>query len=388
MKYKITTLKNSIPFSYTLRAQSLQEAKQKAELQDNLPPITITPISQPLSFIPQKHIIQTLEQLHLLLSSHLSLQECFALMIPNTSNKQLKTILEAIYQNLENGLDLYESFAPYEKVFGTLSLKMLYFGVKSNNLTQCLLLLLSHLKSRQDTKSKIRSAIFYPLIVLALTLICFGVLLVFVIPQFAELFASNHLSLPIYTQILLTLSEFLQSYGLALLIGVGIGGGIFYYSFYSHTLLYQPLLSFALLLPLVRQILLSNYRYEYCCVLSMLLFCNIDLKTATSLAQKCLFAKALQNKLQNAQTALANGKTLSQALDGFLSPLSIALLHSAQQSGKIPEILEQCAQEYKRQAQNLNQMLISSIEPVLTILLGGFVLFLALGIFVPIWEMH
>lgn len=389
MRYKITTLKNSTPHTYTLWANSKEEAIQKAQNRDGIEPLEIKEQSFFFQPIFKKEILLSLQQLHFMISAHLPLQQCLSSLTLHTRNKNLSKIFQKISDSLENGLSLYESFAPYEQVFGKLTLVMLEFGSKSGKLTECLEILLQELKNQEQHQKNINKALAYPCFVLTCTLLCFGILLQMVIPQFVELFAQNQLILPLPTKLLIAIQSFFAHYGILLLITLSIALGIVFFELKSKGILYQPLLSFALHLPIFGKLLHSSYLYQYTFTLSILLQSGIDLHTATTLAQSSIPSKQIKSKLQIISQALLNGKTLATAMQEsrLFSPMMTNLIQIAQQTGKLQEALNACANNFQEDNQARIHLMISMIEPLFTLLLGIFVLFLALGIFMPIWNL-
>lgn len=401
MRYKITTLKNAIPYCYTLWANSQEEALYKAQQKDGIPPLLVEefPLFSLSSnssifsiFSPppsSKDVLTSLKQLHLMLSANLPIQQCIVSLARHTPNQKLAQIFSHLSHSLENGLSLYEGFLPYEKIFGKLTLVMIKFGSKSGRLCKCLALLLDELNDQENNKKEIKKALFYPSFILICTISCFAVLLQMVVPQFIELFAQNNLSLPIYTKILLLLQEWVSKYWTFALFFLVMTCGFLIFQMRQKGILYQPILSLCLKLPLIGKIFLNSYLHQYFFTLSILLQSGFDLLTSASLAQESISSQAIQNKLNLIQNALINGKTFCDGLkeSALFDSLTLSLILVAQGSGKLDEILHTCATHYQSKNKDLLAFLISLIEPVFTLLLGIFVLFLALGIFTPIWNL-
>ncbi|MCE3047777.1 type II secretion system F family protein, partial [Helicobacter kayseriensis] len=162
MRYKITTLKNTSLHHYTLWANSKEDALSKARQRDQITPLHIE--AKPIFSLAPSHqdIYIALKQFHIMLLANLPLQQCITSIAQNTSNKKLSCIFENISNSLENGLSLYESFMPYENIFGKLTLVMIEFGSKSGKLCECLELLLEELHSQEIAKKEIKKVLFYP----------------------------------------------------------------------------------------------------------------------------------------------------------------------------------------------------------------------------------
>lgn len=385
MKYKVKYLQDNQLKHSTLKAQSSQDAKNIL-LSKGCTPLEIKEIPSLLAFlpIPKSQIIASLYQLSMMISSCIPLSHALALLEMNCPNPRLKTIFSSIANNLENGSSLSEAFSAYTQVFGELSVAMIHSGSKSGKLAETLRLLVDELETQEKHKKAIKKALLYPSVVLFSTLACFVFILKFVLPNFVELFI--HGSLPLSTRILFFLSDFLTHHSLAL--GIGIFGVI------CGTLIWIKSKrgrgeDLVLLIPYVGKILKYSYLQRYCLSLKMLLDSAIPLLQAHYIAQSSFCSAKFHHALSLAYEALQNGKSLSTSLkeSKLFESIDLALLEIAQKSGKVEEILGVISNQYGEKMQERIEGLIAVIEPLLTLLLGGFILLLALGIFVPIWEM-
>lgn len=358
-------------------------------MRDGTQPLQVKEQSFIFHPILKKDILLSLQQLHLMISANLPLQQCLHSLTLHTRNKNLSEIFQKISDSLENGLSLHASFAPYENVFGKLTLVMLELGSKSGRLAECLQALIEELSSQEQHKKDMTKALAYPCFVLLCTLISFVVLLQLVIPQFVELFEQNQITLPLSTRILIALQVFSEQYGVFVFGGLGTLILVLLFEFKSKGFLYQPMLSMMLHTPVFGRLLHRSYLYQYTFTLSTLLQSGIDLYTATTLAQSGISSDEFRGKLQQITNALINGKTFASAMQEsrLFTPLSISLIEIAQQTGSLDKVLASCASHFQEQNQQSIKFIISMIEPAFTLLLGLFILTLALGIFIPIWNL-
>lgn len=391
MRYKITTLKNHQLITYHLWAYSQMEAEQKAITRDGYKPIEIKESTLFCRFYPinSKSILVSLRQLLLLLEAQTPINKTIDVVHKHCINPRLSSIFATIKKSLENGLSLPESFAPFRGVFGDLCLAMLQAGSKSGEMSKCLKLLIEDLEQREKEKEAIFKALAYPFFVMITTFVCFGVMLVFVVPSFLELLTQNGVALPIYTKILIALFEFVKSYGMYCLIALLCGFVFVGFEYKKRGVIAQALSNVLLLIPYFGSILRLSYLKNYCFSLCVLLRSGVPLLQAHQFAQEGIFLNTLREKVQKIKEALENGKSFSQGMreSGVFDILSISLIDVAQESGRVEEILELCYQQYQKEMQSKISKIIALIEPMLTLLLGSFILLLALGIFVPIWDM-
>ncbi|RDU69841.1 type II secretion system F family protein [Helicobacter cholecystus] len=387
MRYKIKYLQANQLKETTLKAQSPQEAKDILIAQGYIPlEIQELPTLTNLLPISSKEIIASLWQLSLMISASIPLSQSLNLLKDHCPNAKLKRIFASIENSVENGVSLPEAFAPYVHIFGDLSLAMISSGSKSGNLSHTLKLLINELKIKEKNQKAIKKALFYPSIVLFSTLACFAFVLIFVLPNFAQIFAQNSISLPLSTRFLFALSHFFSQYSLSFFLAVLGGVGMFILWIKSKKGRAQDLL---LALPYIGEIFKSSYIQRYCLSLEILLNSGIPLLQSHIIAQSSFSSSKISNALCLTQEALKNGKSLCASLkeSKLFTPLDLALLQIAQHSGKVEEILNILSKEYAEKMQERIEKIIAVLEPLLTLLLGGFILLLALGIFVPIWEM-
>lgn len=389
MRYTITTLKDNKITSYTLWASSLAQAEQKAIERDGFKPIEIKE-SFFLSFpITQKEVIISLKELYLLLQAQTPINRSIQMLQEHCSNPRLSKIFFSIHHSLSNGVSLPESFASYRGVFGDLCIAMLQAGARSGKMVECLGLLLEDLEQREEDRGAVAKALSYPLFVFVATMICFGVLLLFVVPSFVELLTQNGVSLPIYTKILIALFEFVKTYGvLVLLLGIGLGAYVFF-EIKKRGRVSQKIYAVILKIPYIGGILKESYLKNYCFCLCILLRSGNAVLQSHCFASSGVFSVVVQKRLEKIKEALENGKSLAYGMQesALFDKLSLSLLEIAQESGRVEEILELCSKNYQKSINAKISKIISLIEPMLTLLLGCFILLLALGIFVPIWDM-
>lgn len=387
MKYKVKYLQGHQLKWATLKAQSPQEAKEILKAQGYIPlEIKEAPSLSDILPISSKDVIASLYQLSLMTSASLPLSQSLALLRDNCPNTRLKKVFASISHSVENGISLPEAFAPYVHIFGDLSLAMIDSGSKGGNLSHTLKLLIKELRTQERNKKAIKKALFYPSIVLFSTLACFVFVLKFVLPNFVQIFAQNSISLPISTRILFILSDFFSQYSFVFFAVVFGGVGAMLLWMKSKKGRAQDML---LLLPYVGKIFKYSSIQRYCLSLEILLSSGVPLLQSHSIVQSSFSSSKISHAFSLTQEALSNGKSLSASLgeSRLFSSLDLAMLEIAQHSGKVEEILQILSCEYAEKMQERIERIIAIIEPLLTLLLGGFILLLALGIFVPIWEM-
>lgn len=338
--------------------------------------------------ISTKDISMLFLQIATMLQSHLPLLHIIQICADNAKNTRLKQILQDITYHLQLGQNLSFGFKKYREIFGDMSYQMISIGEKSGELREIFNMLSAHLTKEYKNKNKIKRALFYPALVLLSIVGAFLVLMTFVLPQFLEMFISMQIELPIYTRILLFTQRFFTDFGLVT-IGILLGAGVLTWYMYKNSLHFKTKIhAYILHIPFIGLIIKAHFYYQY--IFSL----YVQLKSATPMDLALTLSKEISNlvlkaKFEAVLESVKNGKSLSMSLkeQNMLDDISLALINAGEQGGNLVEMLKVCSQHFEEIATDKTEMLISLIEPSLSLAMGILLLFLALGIFVPMWDM-
>ncbi|ANV98278.1 hypothetical protein BBW65_05460 [Helicobacter enhydrae] len=391
MKYLITLLTPQGTKQHTINAHSFDEAKLLTIKHFHIAPhsICIAPPQFPTP-IPQQHIMLFFHQLFLMLQANLPLKDAIYTSITNCQNQRLAHTLNLIYNHLNNGLSLGESFEPFANIFGTLTTNLICIGAQSNRLVETLEMIVLYQQEQLHYRKNIKKAFRYPLFLILTIFFAFAILLELLIPQFIDIFSTNSIPVPLYTQILFDLHRTISQNFLWIIGGGVCVGSCVYLSFLrkgrSANFIYKILWH----IPLIGGIMKQNTCYLFFLSLSLFYQAKIPINLALHNAIKLIPYPFVSHTLFQALQSLEDGNSLSHALQEckFFDPLLLSLVATSQNSGNLGEILELCAKEYKNQLQDNIQQNIAYLEPMLTIVLGGFVLFLALAILTPLQDLN
>lgn len=398
-KYLIKGIKDNQHIQITLFATSYENAKELSLHKHNIYPIEIKALSgfeflhlqmlQLDSKITKQDISALFLQISIMLCASLPILEVIQVCAKNTKKIALKRILLEIAYRLNLGQKLFVAFKEHKHIFGDMTWSMLALGEKSGELGEIFKMLSAHLAREHKNKSKVKRALFYPLLVLISIIGAFVGIVMFVLPEFLVMFEELSVNLPIYTRILIYMQSFFEHFGLIFILGLlfmAFGSQ----KLYKHSLDFKHKIHTLILhLPFVGEIIKLNFFYQYTFTLFLQLKSATPLDLALSLSNNALSNLALKAQFNKVLEYVKNGKSLSLALiqEEMLDEISLALLAAGEQSGKLPEMLEVCAKRFEEIAQEKIDFLISLIEPILSLCMGMLLLFLALGVFVPMWDM-
>jgi MSHA biogenesis protein MshG len=306
----------------------------------------------------------------------------------STHNAILRDVLHDVLQSLESGRDLSTSLARHPTVFSPLFLSMVRVGESTGTLDNSFLRLCDYLSQDQDVHDRVKSAIRYPLIVVGVIALAIAVITVFVIPNFAPLFRVLGDDIPWPTRVIMATSSFARDNGLALLVALV---ACFYgarryidtpdgrYRWDSLTLR-VPVLG-----DLMHQAILSRVMRS----LSISLDAGLPMIQALSLLARSAGNEYLAERLLRLRDAVERGDSLSRAATtaDIFPPLVLQMIAVGEETGDLTRLLDEVAGFYQREVDYRLRNLTALIEPFLIIFVGAMVTVLALGVFLPLWNM-
>jgi len=328
-------------------------------------------------------------QLLPLVTSGIPLSEALELLIKKPIHSDHKNILTALLQNIQAGKSFSTALATFPKIFSTMDIALIQAGEETGRLAELIQQTITFRKQSENTSNQIKKALFYPMIVLvAAAFITLG-LLIFIIPQFQEVFASFNTPLPWLTQQVILLSEFLKYYGLVLLLLIAMLIAGMSFSIKRFEKIKRRYQNFILKLPLIGKLIWQTNISLHCTILSIADRSGIPLINSIDLAKQATPYIMLQEKLQQCQTLLKNGERFSHCWDQLKLADSdaIALLAVGENTGKLSEMLHSLAKHYYDKTQHFIDYLSQLIEPTIMMLLAIITGSLIIAMYLPIFNM-
>ncbi len=305
-----------------------------------------------------------------------------------TRNPVLRATLEQALVSLEAGRDLSQALADYGGVFPELYISMVRVGEHTGTLETVFLRLAEYLHNQQEMRARVKGAMQYPLIVVGAIVAAMGVMSVFVIPKFAPLFKQLGDGLPVPTRIILASSNFVQAHWAAVL-GVMLGAVIGFLlvvrtgpgRFRWHRM--------QLAIPIFGELLLQSILARTIRTLSLTLEAGVPMIQALDLIARAADNDYITAKTVGMREQLESGEPLSRAAMAakIFPPLLLQMMEIGEETGEMTRLLDEVALYFQREVDYTLDNLSALIEPILLIIVGAMVLTLALGIFLPLWEM-
>jgi len=333
-------------------------------------------------------IILFARQMYTLTRSGVPLIRGLARLAESTRNPVMKETIEAIIDDLESGRELGGAMARHPSVFSPLFVSMVRVGESSGRLEESFERMHLYLERESDTMQKIKSAVRYPAIVLIVMAAAIMILMTFVVPVFARVFEKFDADLPMPTQILIAVSGFFATYWWVILLLALLA----YVAFRQWIKTENGALSWGrrkLRIPIVGNILLRGTLARFARALSMSQRSGVPILEALNVVAAAVDNAWVTRKVLAMREGIEHGESLSRtaARSEVFTPLVIQMLTIGEETGRIDEMVDEVAEFYEREVAYDVQNLSTLIEPVLTVGLAILVFILALGIFLPLWDL-
>ncbi len=303
-------------------------------------------------------------------------------------NPVLKKIVEGLIQSIRGGASISDSFQRYPKIFNDLYVNMIRAGEVSGRLEQILERLIFIGEAEEKLQMRVKSALRYPTLVLSALVIAFLVITNFIIPRFAALFAKSGVELPLPTRILLGIHDAFSRYGWLTAI-VAIVLGIFLVRFLktpAGKLLKDRMM---LKVPVFGPLILKADMSRFARIMALLMQSGIPALRALEIAEGSADNKVVAGAIDKIRVSVTEGTSMTQPMkeSGIFPPSVVRMVRVGEETGKIDELLLKVSEYYDMQVEYTVTNLMVLIEPMLIVLLGGMVFVLALGMFLPMWNM-
>lgn len=306
----------------------------------------------------------------------------------NAENKRLARSLNDITGTLEGGGSLSEGLDRHRDVFPRLFIQMVGVGEQSGQLETALGQMGDNLEQERVTRQRVKSAMRYPTFVLVAIAIALAVVNIFVIPTFADLFESLDTELPLATRILLGTSNFTINYWPHILVGM-IGVYLFTRNYLRSPSGRMRWDRIKLRLPIVGGVMSRALLARFSRTFAMALRAGVPLPTAVETVAEATDNVYIAEGIRGLRTGIERGESLQSVAEQseLFTPMVLQMLAVGEETGQLADLMDQVADFYEGEVEEDLENLPSYIEPVMIGFIGLLVFVLALGIFMPIWEM-
>lgn len=327
-------------------------------------------------------------QLSTMLKSGISLMEALMGIAQQTRHKLFRETIESVRKDIEAGVTFSDALSKHPRVFSELFISMVRVGEAAGILDDVLERLTILGTQELEVRTRIQSALTYPVILVTVAVLVVSFLLINIIPKFVVVFETYEAKLPLPTQILLGVSFALRRLWLFLIIGLGLF--ILWFRRYLKTEKGRYKFdSYLLKMPLFGQLYLKLMVSRFARTFGALTTSGVSILEALSVTEKTVTNKVITRIIQNIRDAITEGESLAEPfrVSGVFPPMVIQMVSAGEKTGKLDQMLSDVATFYDQEVEYTVRNITTVLEPLLLLGMGVMVAFIALSVLLPIFNL-
>ncbi len=323
-----------------------------------------------------------------MLKAGLSLSRALGVINRQSKKAKLKEVVTSITKDIEQGSALSEAMLKYPKVFSNLITSMVRAGEESGTLSETLATISDQLEKALDLKKKIKGAMIYPMVIISVLGVVGALMLIFIVPTLTSTFTGMGVALPMSTQIVISLSDFLIAHTVMAL--VLIVASIVGFRMAMHTPVGRRVFEMVFLhIPLLNTLMKESNSARTGRTLASLLASGVSMLTAIEITRDVIQNSHYKDVLDTALANVQQGKPLADVFaqaEHLYPPLVGELIAVGEETGALPDMLREVAQYYEREVEQKTKNMSTIIEPFLMLIVGAGVGFFAVSMISPIYS--
>jgi len=333
-------------------------------------------------------ILLFFRQIYSLLKAGVPIMRALAGLQESAANLAMKKVLQDLRESLDSGRELSAAMARHPKVFSAFAVNMVRVGEMTGMLEEIFLRLFYHMEFERFMRDQVKSALRYPSFVIVAMSIAMVIINIWVIPAFAKVFAGFGAELPLMTRILIGFSDFMVANWIYLLLG--LAGAIFGFRSWVATRAGRyDWDRIKLRIPIAGKIVLKATLARFARSFALAAKSGVPVIQALSNVAQTVDNAYIADKIERMRDGVERGESVlrSAIATGIFTPVVIQMIAVGEESGSLDDMLQEVAEMYQREVEYELKTLSQQIEPILIVFLGIMVLILALGIFLPMWDL-
>lgn len=327
-------------------------------------------------------------QMHTLLKAGVPIMRALAGLQESSHNPTFTAVLMDLRESLDSGRELSAALRRHPRIFSAFYVSMVQVGEMTGMLDETFMRLYDHLEFEKDMKERISAAMRYPLMVLAAMAIAIVIVNIFVIPSFAKVFAGFHTELPLMTRILMGFSNFMVGYWplmLAMLIGAIVG----FRSYINTVQGRYKWDKYKLEIPIAGKIIMKSTLSRFARSLALAFKSGIPILQGLNVVAMVVDNEYMRSRIEQMRDGVERGESIlrTAVAAGVFNATVLQMIAVGEETGDMDGLMFEIAGMYERDVEYEVKTLAQQIEPIMIITLGILVLILALGIFLPMWDL-
>lgn len=337
--------------------------------------------------VPMKAIVIMSRQISTLFEAQVSAQKAFTMLAINTENPLLNKILNKVAEDIQAGTSISNSLGKYPETFTEFYVNMIKVGEESGKLKEVFTYLADYLDRQYELTSKTKNALIYPAFVIGIFFLVMTLMFVFIVPKLALMIKESGQVIPIYTKVVIFISEMLVNYGIFILIALIIGA--FYIFRLTRTNIGKSYIDrMKISIPVVKNIFVKLYLSRIADNLDTMLSAGVPLIRSLEITSAVVGNRIYSGILMSATEDVKAGGSLSVALSKHseIPQMMSQMIRVGEETGSIGNILKTLGHFYNREAKEAVDTMVTLIEPVMIVFLGLGVGLLLASILMPIYN--
>lgn len=374
MDVAVTTLQRR-----SLVVSSITPAEQKSAL------------SMEISFlnpVSNKDVVILSRQIATLFEAQVSALRVFRLLASETDNRKLADILTKVADDLQGGSPISKALSKHPRVFSPFYVNMVRAGEEAGKLSETFGYLADYLDRTYEVMSKAQNALIYPAFVIFTFIVVMGLMLTMVIPNISKIILESGQPIPVYTQVVIGLSNFIVNYGLFILLTFVVGG------FFAWRAVQQPsgrlfFDSLKLGVPYLGDLYKKLYLSRVADNFSTMLISGVAIVEAIEITASVVGSSVYERILKEVGDDVKGGLSISDALGRHpeIPGIMVAMIKVGEETGELGNILSTLAKFYRREVSTAVDTLVDLIEPLMIVFLGLGVGILLASVLIPIYNL-
>ncbi|MEO5367535.1 MAG: type II secretion system F family protein [Magnetococcus sp. WYHC-3] len=339
--------------------------------------------------INEKEIVVLTRQLATMVAAGLPLVTCFDLVGRGSENQSLRNVAQRIKVSIEGGTSLTEALSKEPRVFDELFVNLVRAGEQSGILEAVLNRLAVYKEKSSALRGRIKSAMIYPVAVLVVAFLITGILMIFVVPTFAELFASFGAELPFMTRIVIAVSEWTQSYWWLVILAIAAGIWSFRQGYRRSEAFHYSVDKWTLRLPVFGMILRKGAVARFARTFATMVAAGTPILESLDNVARTAGNRVVAEAIQSARSSISEGRTLAEPLSAseVFPPMVTQMISIGESTGNLELMLTKVADFYEEEVDRAVSALTSLLEPIILVILGTLIGGLVVAMYLPIFQM-
>ncbi|MBF0144409.1 MAG: type II secretion system F family protein [Magnetococcales bacterium] len=339
--------------------------------------------------ITEKDIVIFARQLATMVGAGLPLVQCFDLVSKGAENFGVQEATRRVKEAIEAGTTLTEAMSREPKMFDELFVNLVQAGEQSGILESVLGRLAVYKEKSASLKAKVKSAMTYPISVLVIAFVITGVLMIFVVPTFADLFKNFGAELPAPTRIVIAMSEWTQSYWYVVIFVVGAAGYTFKRFYRQSEHFHYQVDRLTLHLPVFGMILRKSAVARFARTFGTMVAAGTPILESLENVAKTSGNRIVEEAIMNSRSSISEGRTLTEPLanSGIFPTMVTSMISIGESTGSLEQMLEKIADFYEEEVDRAVDNLTALLEPIILVFLGVVIGGLVVAMYMPIFQM-